>query len=392
MTKRLRLGVLSTHPIQYQAPLFRRLAQEDAIDLRVFFAHAPSGAERGVGFGVSFDWDIDLTSGYQHEWLTNVARRPGLDHFRGCDTPDVGRRIAAGGFDAFLVSGWHALSYWQAIAACTRAGVPMLVRGDSQVRRSEPLLKRAVRDAVYPLLVGRFAVCLAVGTRSEAYFRRYGAREVVRAPHFVDNEFFALRARGARRMGATERARLQVPDDCLLVLVAGKLQPKKRPLDVIRAAAVARRAADVRVQFVGDGELRAACEEEAVKLNVPTYFSGFLNQTEIPRAYAGADVLALASDEGETWGLVVNEAMACGVPALVSRAAGCEPDLIVEGKTGYGFDCGDVAALGRSMVRMAVAASDRRALGTAAGEHVKAYSVDAAAGGIVMAARLAARA
>ena len=375
--------MLATHPIQYHAPLFRALAADPRIDLRVFFAHRPTANERGVGFGVPVDWDIDLTSGYEHEWLLNVARRPGVGDFGGCDTPGVRERITRGGFDAFLVAGWHARSYWQAMGACRRARVPMLVRGDSQLSPDEPAVKRIVKRISYPMLVRRFAVCLAVGRRSEQYFRHYGARAVVRAPHFVDNEFFAARSEASRREGESLRRRYDVPPTALLVLVAGKLQPKKRPLDVLRAAARARERADVRVMFAGDGELRAECEGAAAQLNVPAYFPGFMNQTEIPRAYASCDVLVLASDWRETWGLVVNEAMACGLPALVSRAAGCEPDLIIEGRTGHGFDSGDIDTLTMLMARVAADPAERLAIGKRARDHVEKFSVEAAAAGVI---------
>jgi glycosyltransferase involved in cell wall biosynthesis len=231
-----------------------------------------------------------------------------------------------------------------------------------------------------------------VGKRSEEYFRTYGARLIVRSPHFVDNEFFAARAETSRRANETLRARFGIPDTALLCLFAGKLQAKKRPLDVLRAARLARRDVDVRVVFVGDGELRAACEAEAHRLAVPSYFAGFLNQSEIPRAYAGADVLVLPSDGRETWGLVVNEAMACGVPALVSRAAGCQPDLVVEGETGFSFDVGDVAALGGHLVALGRDRAERHRLARGAGRHVAHYSVDAAAAGVLEAVRLVARA
>ena len=389
MAEALRLGVLATHPIQYQAPLFRRLAGDPRIDLQVFFAHRPSAEERGVGFGVPFDWDVDLTSGYEHEWLRNVSKRPGLDSFGGCDTPDVGDRIVRGGFDAFLVSGWHARTYRQAMRACRDARIPLLVRGDSQLSERDPRIKRAVKRLVYPRLVRRFAVCLAVGARSAEYFREYGARAIVRAPHFVDNDFFSSRAEASRRAGDTMRDRFDVPRSALLCVFAGKLQPKKRPLDVIRAAAVARAGADVRILFAGDGELRAECEAEARRLRVPAYFAGFLNQTEMPRAYAGSDLLVLASDERETWGLVVNEAMACGLPVLVSRAAGCEPDLVAEGRTGFGFDLGDTATLGGLMARLGNDVGERARLGRAARDHVSGFSVDAAAAGVVDGATLA---
>ena len=101
----MRLGILTSHPIQYQAPWFRALAKE--VDLEVFFAHRQTAAEQGrAGFGVAFEWDVDLLSGYEHRFLKNVSRNPGVNHFAGCDTPQLREVIRAGKFDAFIVSGW----------------------------------------------------------------------------------------------------------------------------------------------------------------------------------------------------------------------------------------------------------------------------------------------
>ena len=100
--------------MQYHAPLFRRLAAEPGLDLTVYYAHRPTPAEQGTGFGVSFEWDVDLTAGYAHVFLENVARAPSVATFDGCDTPSIGPVIRSGGFDAFLVMGWHARAYWQA--------------------------------------------------------------------------------------------------------------------------------------------------------------------------------------------------------------------------------------------------------------------------------------
>jgi glycosyltransferase involved in cell wall biosynthesis len=384
----LRLGILATHPVQYYSALYRRLAAEPGVALRVFYAHRPGPEEQGVGFGVAFSWDVDLTTGYRHQWLANRAARPSATTFGGCDTPDVAGAIAAGRFDAFLVMGWHSRSYWQAMRACWRTRTPVLVRGDSQLAGDRGRIKRLVKRATYPLFLRRFAAALAVGTRSEEYFRYYGARRVVRSPHFVDNERFGADAAAARSRRAELRAAWGIPSDAFVCLFAGKCVPKKRPLDVVRA--VARAAAhvprrDIRVLVAGDGELRPALEAEAASLGVRLHVAGFLNQSRIAEAYAASDVLVLPSDARETWGLVVNEAMASGVPALVSRDAGCSADLVVEGRTGHAFDRGDVHGLAALISSLASDASRTPRMGAAAADHVAAFSVEAAARGVLAA-------
>jgi glycosyltransferase involved in cell wall biosynthesis len=162
-----------------------------------------------------------------------------------------------------------------------------------------------------------------------------------------------------------------------VALFAGKLIEKKRPADLIAAAA---RVPGVHALFVGDGPLREWCEAMAAELGVRATFTGFRNQSEMPSAYAAADVLILPSDRQETWGLVVNEAMASGLPAIVSEAAGCVPDLIIAGRTGYAYPPGDIDAL--AMALRAIP-DEGAAMGRAAALHVRDYSVERAASGVV---------
>ena len=381
----MRLGILATHPVQYHAPLFRALAREEALDTTVYFGHRPTPEEQGAGFGVSFEWDVDLTGGFAHEWLQNRASRPSMVTFWGCNTPEIGAIIERERFDAFLVHGWYIFCSWQAFRACRRSRTPLIVRGDSQLPPGGPGVKGLVKKAVYPRFIKRFDLCLAYGQRSEEYFRHYGAKRVMSSPHFVDNDWFRDRAAEARPERAASRREWGFEPDAFVFLFAGKFEPKKRPLDIIAAAARAQAQAQQRLGLlmVGDGVLRAECERAAEAAGLNACFPGFMNQGQMPRAYAAADCLALASDSRETWGLVVNEAMACGLPAIVSSQAGCVPDLIVEGETGHSYACGDVAELAAKMCRVADNASQAEALGAGAFEHIQGHSVARAAAGIV---------
>ena len=384
MRERRRIGVLVTHPIQYFAPLFRRLAAEPGVDLTVYYAYRPTPKEQGEGFGVEFAWDTDLLSGYESRFLVNVSAVPGTSGFTGCDTPGISEIIATERFDAFLVAGWQMKSYWQAIRACWATRTPVMVRGDSQLGEGRPSLRAWARMLTHRAFIPRFSACLAVGTRSEEYFRFYGARRVVRSPHFVDNEHFASGAAAADV--ASVRRRWGVREDAMVAAFVGKLQPIKRPLDLLEAVATSGRS-DIHVVYVGDGELREACRATAERLGVSVTMAGFQNQTSLPEAYAAMDVLVLPS-ESETWGLVVNEAMASGKAALVSSAAGCAPDLIREGETGFSFAAGDVGTLGRRLAALAASPELRRHLGASARAHIAGFTASAAAAGVLEGAAL----
>src|SRR4051812_47601937 len=169
----MRLAIIASHPIQYSAPLFRALAR--CFELKVFYAHRATPADQArAGFGVGFDWDIDLFSGYEHAFLRNVAATPGLHHFWGCDTPDIGNELRRGQFDVVLTQGWHLKSYAQAILAAKVSQLPVLVRGDSQLETPRSSLKRFVKAAAFPKLLRAFNAALYVGRRSKAYWTHYG--------------------------------------------------------------------------------------------------------------------------------------------------------------------------------------------------------------------------
>jgi len=378
----LRIGFLVSHPIQYYTPIFRELAKR--CDLTVFFAHRQSAEQQAdAGFGVAFDWDIDLLSGYRSQFLTNASRRPSTDHFWGCDTPGIRQEIAQGRFDAFVVPGWALWSYWQAVWACRRTRVPVLVRGDSQLLgRRNPLL-RGAKKLAFARLLRCFNGYLYVGQRHREYLMHYGAppSRLFFSPHCVDNDAFRAGAEAARQRAMGEGVR---PSGKKRVLFVGKLVPRKNPLDLLRAAALLQsRGMPLEVAFAGSGELAGQLEQFARTAGLAVRFHGFVNQGKLSAIYASADVVALPSDASETWGLAINEGMACGVPAVVSEAVGCGPDLVEPGKTGAVFALGDVAGMAEALE--SVFAFELSTTRQRLADRMRTYSPGGAAEGIVAA-------
>ena len=367
-----RIGFLVSHPIQYYAPIFRALGRQ--CDLTVLFAHRQTAEQQArAGFGVAFDWDIDLLSGYDSRFLVNVARQPSTDRFAGCDTPGVADEIAHGKFDAFVVPGWSLRCYWQAVRACRRFGVPILVRGDSQLGSQRTGVVRAAKALAFSHLLRRFDGYLYVGQRNREYLVHYGAppERLFFSPHCVDNDAFAIAAAAASPPRDPARRR---------ILFAGKLIARKHPADLLHAVAhFGRQPAEI--VFAGSGELEGELRQIAAQSSLRAEFLGFVNQSELPAVYAGADLLVLPSDSQETWGLVVNEAMACGIPAVVSDAVGCGPDLVEPGATGAVFPFGDVAALAAAID--GVLSLDRAHVRRRLSDKMAVYSPQRAASAIV---------
>jgi glycosyltransferase involved in cell wall biosynthesis len=344
---RPRLGVLATHPIQYQAPLYRELARRDVVDLEVaFLSGAGARPFHDPGFGVTLTWDIDLLGGYRS---TELARRPlpGKPAWLARASRWLRRQ------DLVVLHGHSDPDTLLAAAACRLLGVPYLLRGDSQAESSAAGLRRLARHLVAGAVVRNAAGALPIGQRNAAFYSRYGRIPHYLAPHSVDNERFQGMSDAARPARASRLASLGLDPARPTVIFSGKLIAQKRPLDLVHA--VARARTELNLLVFGDGPLRGEVGRHEASL--PVRCLGFINQAALPGWYATGDILALPSGR-EPWGLVVNEGMACGLIPVVSDAVGCGPDLV----RGIGeiFPVGDVDALAAALDRVAAGARTRR--------------------------------
>ena len=389
--RRLRLAVVATHPIQYQVPIYRALAADPEIELHVFFAsdHSVRG-EVDPQFGVPVTWDVPMLEGYEHTFLRNrrLPLRPRALFEYYC--PGLPRELSRGHFDAVFITSYSTFLNWQAIRAARDMHIPLMIRpegNDACRERSAP--RELVRAAVLRYLYRRASAYLAIGTRSGEHFLNHAGdvSRIVPSPYCVDNAMFRKLAERAPPADVT-RTEIGLSGCRAVALLCGKLIPKKAPLLLARALGVMKHRGWLGLLVVGDGELRGAMEAAVAKAGIAAYaFVGFRNQTELPTYYKAADFLVLPSAWGETWGLVVNEAMNFGLPAVVSDRVGCAEDLVKEGKTGYTFPVGDAEALAAVLDRMMANPEHVREMGRKARKHIEAFSVEAAAAGIRAALR-----
>ncbi len=362
------LAILTSHPIQYQAPLWQALAKAAEVPFEVWFLtnHGVSGS-LDQQFGQAFAWDLNLLEGYPSRYL-EVNPNWSMRSYRGVQLIEsLEHRLRQQQIQALWVEGWRFKAHWQAIRAARRAGVKVWMRGESNDLKRESWLKCLLKR---PLLcrffqeVDRF---LAIGSANRRLYEGYGMapEKITPTPYCVDNDRFAAAAKEFAPRRAELRQKWNIPENAYCVLFCGKFISKKRPLDLVAAAQqLAALHADrpLHLLLVGSGKLGAKLQSlcqvvwgpgagSAISTDPrPTAsFVGFLNQTEIPAAYAAADVLVLPSDFGETWGLVVNEALASGLPAIVSDQCGCAEDLPAKLHPELVFRCGDVADLARAI-------------------------------------------
>lgn len=333
--KEHKLAIVISHPVQYYSPLFKEMSKE--LDVKVFYCFNPNPEQQGKdGFGISFQWDVDLLEGYKYEFLENISKSPSSSLKSGCDTPYVGDALEQYGATHVVTFGWHLKSYLQTLKFCKRNSIPIAVRGDSQWDPNQPIIKKWIKKIYYPFFLNQFDAFLSVGQRNKAYLKRFGVKEekIIFSPHAINQDFW--------------RVERKQPLEKFRFIWVAKFVSKKRPLDTIRAFKKLLETQpnlkdELELQMVGTGPLLNQAKEEARKIE-QVNFLGFKNQSELKSEYAKADCLLLTSDYGETWGLVVNEAFAAGLPAIGSAACGCCPDLI-NSSTGRTYPFGDIGKL-----------------------------------------------
>lgn len=346
-----RIGILVTHPVQYLSAFFKEIAKE--FDLTVYYCIKPNKEQQAGEFGIGFNWDLPLLQGYNHEFLTNISAHPDTDTYFGLDTPGISDKIKHGKFGLFIIFGWYYKSAHQALAACNKYGVPVYARGDSNLLSGKSGV-RLLKKLYFKNFLDKFNGFLSPGERFKEYLRFYGISKdrIIFCPHFVDNDFFRSNRLKSRQEITRLRSEFGIAPDDLVFLFCGKLVRRKRPLDLLEALVVLKnKDVPARAVIIGDGALKENLEQYSKEHGLNIIFLGFQNQRALPEIYSISDSLVLPSDGSETWGLVVNEAFACGIPAIISNRVGCGADMIDDGITGYIYRCGDINNLVTQIMR-----------------------------------------
>ena len=341
-----RLAIITTHPIQYYAPFFRLLAAFEELSIKVFYTLGEKEVAFDRGFGRQIRWDIPLLEGYEYTFLKNTAQSPGSHHFQGVANPDLVKEVNQWKADAVLVFGWCYQSHLSALRYF-KGKIPVYFRGDSHLLDEQPGLKKNLRRLALKWVYRHIDYAFYVGTANKRYFLSHGLKEaqLIFAPHAVDNQRFADDDEQYARQAKEWRLQLGIPEGQIVILFAGKFESKKNPLLLLQAAKHFSKSARFSFVFAGNGPLEEPLKEEAQGL-VNVHFIDFQNQSYMPALYRLGDIFVLPSQgPGETWGLAVNEAMACSRPVLVSDKVGCAVDLVAEGCNGFVFSHDSVTDL-----------------------------------------------
>jgi glycosyltransferase involved in cell wall biosynthesis len=385
---KVRLAYVVSHPIQYQAPLLRRIAQEPDIDLTVLFGSDFSvRGYKDEGFGVEVEWDTPLLEGYRYEFLPRLRDTGGVSPVSPISRGIYKRLRTADGspaFDALWVHGYASINALQAILAANALGIPVLLRAESWLAdRSRSPLKLLAKSLFFSDLRPLISATLPIGSANARYWRHYLGHAMPQflMPYAVDNAFFARRAQEAAAGEEQLRSELGIDPGHPVILFASKLQQRKHCDHLVEAYAALLRDHDSSgykpyLVIVGDGEERANLEARCRDLGLTNVrFAGFQNQSVLPRYFHLADVFVLPSRH-EPWGLIVNEAMAAGCPVIVSSDVGSGPDLVTNGVEGYSYPVGDILALTSALSRVLASPETASAMGEAAQQRIAGWSFE----------------
>lgn len=379
--KPIRLAYVVTHPIQYQAPLLRYINAHSNIEVTALFMSDFSVREyRDEEFGTTFKWDVDLLSGYEHQFLPTFGDNTRIDGPRPY-VKSFRRALKSTGASVCWSHGYAQPNNLRAIFAARSLGMKTMTRSDIwELSKQGAGFKRRLKDRIVRWVFSKIDAFLCVGTLNREYFRSAGVPEykLFWAPYTVDNEAFAASVEAARPQVSAFKSSIDIEENRPVILYSSKLTRRKKIDDLM--AAYEQMAAPLPenerpyLLVVGDGEMRPELEAWMHRLGWESIkFLGFQNQSRLPLMFAASDIFVLPSAR-EPWGLIVNEVMNAGLPVVLTDECGCAPDLVPDDRNGIIYPVGDTDALAAALGRLCADAELRRKMGQASMEIISRWS------------------
>ena len=370
-----KLAIITTHPIQYNAPFFKLLTERKQIEIKVFYTWSQSadGKKFDPGFGKSVQWDIPLMHGYAYTFVENNSTDPGSHHYKGISNPSLVREIQVWGANAILVYGWNFKSHWKVIRFFYKK-LPVFFRGDSTLLDQKKGIKQLLRKVVLKYIYSYINIAFYAGVANKAYFEAMGLKksQLVFMPHAVDNDRFAANDINIAR-GSSLRQALNIGENATVFLFAGKLEEKKQPEFLVERF-ISLKNKKAYLIITGSGKLEKHLKD-FFSDHPFVKFIGFKNQFEMPAVYNSCDVFILPSKgPNETWGLAINEAMAAGKAIIASDKCGASYDLIEQNKNGFVFKNDSMSELISALAFFADDKISAKSMGLLSLEKIKKYS------------------
>lgn len=394
----LKLAYFVTHPIQYQAPLLRRVAAIPGLDFKVFFGSDFSArAFVDPDFGRAIQWDVPLLDGYAHEVLDQWGAPLADNEIPTVWRPfskGLARKLRAGKFDALWIHGYNRASHWVAAVTAKMMGLKVLMRDEStEISAERSAAKQIVKQMFFSSIDKFVDRWLTIGDLNAAYYRGFGIapHKLIPVPYAVDNAYFQSKIEALAPRRETLRASLGLEPGRPIILFAAKLIDRKQPLPLLGAFAELVHDDDARkpyLLYAGDGPQRGALEKTVAVsgLGESVKVLGFKGQADLAALYDLCDIFVLPS-EREAWGLVVNEAMNAGRAIVCSDRIGSAPDLVVPGLNGHIYPFGNDKALTAALRDCLIDPERLTAMGQASLDRINQWSFDQDLDGLCRALR-----
>ncbi len=361
----------------YRIPVLHQHSQKSGIDLHVIFLSENDRTLR--------EWQVyrdELRFSYE----VLASRRCRVGRYNWLLNSGMAKALLGAFPDVIVCGGYNYVAAWQAALWSRRRGVPFLLWVESTAsdsRRNYPWV-----EFLKARFIKRCAGFVAAGESSREYLLSFGiaSRSVFTAPNAVDVDLFARRSNEIRQHAEASRALWRLPSR--YILSVGRLVREKGVFDLLQAYAAlpVTIRSEVGLVFVGSGREEAELRRRAARINPgEVQFRGFCQREHLPQFYALAEVFVLAT-HSDTWGLVVNEAMSCGVPVICTSVAGCARDLLRDGWNGRVVSSQDPVALTGALGQVCAGPDLRELMGQRSAQRISAYSPQACAEGIARAA------
>ena len=359
MSNDFRLGVVFTHPTQHHGPLWRQLSKQSGLSVKVLYLSSENQGSGDVFLGKSAQaWDVDLLSGYEHEYLKDLSGKVPTQRLRTVISPGLISQLTSQNFDAVFMQSFVNYSYRLAALLCKLRDIPLIMQNDASMMSDARYSRnRLIAMAfLYPWMNNLADYWLSCGDHNEIHLRHYGVADekIVRGCHPIDGDRFTQTVAAQPQAVQKIRQELTWDENTILYGFMGKYIERKNPFEFIDAISQAhQRDPRVRGVMFGGGDLESAINERIAELDGEVINYGFVNQSKIPLYFAALDVFVVSS-----WidphPLVVSEAMTVGTPPILSDRCGNwgYSDTVRHRDNGLVYACGKPEALAEAMLEM----------------------------------------
>lgn len=333
------LIIFDTHPIQYRAPVFRAMGENLPGVKVAFFNSGFDGKKWWFQERDKIpkqDFGLNLVQGYDHFFLNtaqlNILKKISL----------LNKILEDQKPKAILIYGYYQIEHWILRMLSSRHQIPLIFVGETFDWRGS-WYRKILKKLFIRFFFDQVKEFVSIGNKTTRYYENWGiqAQRITQAHYCTDTVPFEMQETEALNRKKETRKSLCIPEDAFVLLFVGRLFDRKRPNDLILIHRELCKKFKIHTLFVGNGELTE--DLQRVSKDIPEiHWAGFKNHLELKNFYCAADLLVVPS-EFETWGLVVNEAFSCGLPALVTDRCGVAEDLVVSGETGEIYPVGNIS-------------------------------------------------